>query len=89
MAELTQSIDIRDKETVTGTSQGSNIRSTWNPGDNYARELEIQKARQEAYDAEQQRVEDEKPLNLRFAALEREVLNLKKQVKELTNAQSK
>ena len=81
MAEHT--IDITTKETVTGTSLGSGIRPTWNAGDGYAREADINAARQAAYDAEQQRIEDEKPLNMRFSGLEAEVMRLKQQVKEL------
>ena len=84
-----QTIDISSKEQVSGTSLGSGIRPTWSPGDGYAREADINAARQAAYDAEQQRIEDEKPLNMRFAALENEVMRLKQQVKELANAEVK
>ena len=74
---------IDDFTQVSSTSQGI-VRSGWNPNDGAARQKEIEAARQAAWEAHQKEQEEQQPLNLRFAALEGEVMRLKAQVKELT-----
>ena len=78
-------VPIDGLENVTGTSAG-HVSSTWNPNFGYHRKQEIEKARQEALEQQRKEAEEQTPLNLRLAALEGEVMRLKKQMKELTDA---
>ena len=83
------SIDITRKDIVSGTSQGTGIRPSWTANEGAARELEIERARLAVIAEEQKRQEEQMPINLRLSALEGEVMRLKAQVKELTNAEVK
>jgi hypothetical protein len=78
---------IDDNTQITGTSAG-HVRSNWNAGDGYARELEVERARLAAIAAEQKRQEEQMPMNLRLAALEGEVMRLKAALKELKDVAS-
>ena len=73
---------IDDHTQITGTSAG-HVRSNWNPNYGYSRKQEIEVARQEALEAQRKEQEAQLPVNMRIAALEREVMRLKEQMKEL------
>ena len=86
MTEKNIAPKIDDFTQITGTSKG-HVRVGWNAADGAARQAEIEAARKAAWEAHQKEQEEQQPLNLRFAALEGEVMRLKAQVKELTDAQ--
>ena len=77
-----QSIPIKGGEQVTGSSKGI-VGSTWSPSFGYSRQQEIEAARQEVLERQRKEAEEQQPMMLRLAALEGEVMRLKKQIKEL------
>lgn len=79
-------IDITQKDQVKGTSVAQGIRPTWTPGEGAARELEIERARLAVIAEQQKKEQEQQPLYLRIAALEGEVMRMKTQLKELSNA---
>ena len=78
-------IPIDGFEQITGTSEG-HVKSTWSANAGWSRKQEIEKARLEAQEEARKEAEAQLPLNMRFAALESEVMRLKDKVKELEDA---
>ena len=76
---------IDDFQQVSSTSQGT-VRSTWSGQDGWDRKRQIEEARLAVIAEQQKREQEQQPLNLRIAALEGEVMRMKAQLKELTDA---
>ena len=78
-------INIKGGERVAGASSENGLISstTWSASDGYARALELEKARLAVIEEQKKRQQEQHPLFMRMAALEREVLQMKAELKEL------
>jgi len=78
------SIPITKDETVSSSSSQPRVtRPMWSPESGAARQQEIQKARQEAWEQHQRKIEETKQLVMRVSYLEAVVSVLQTEMKEL------